>query len=167
MFDTQYMRKDKRITSEVGSRMKPTYKMHVDENGKRELKQSGEYNLYAEIQSYKDSCSIDYILSRFVNGDESALSRVQGVYGDFTEMPKTLAELSQRVIDAENLFNNLPLEIREQYNFSPSEFFAQLDSEKTKAIFSSPDPAIEDLKDQTIIDNAEQATVVIGGDTDA
>ncbi len=167
MFDTQYMRKDKRITSEVGSRMKPTYKMHVDENGKRELKQSGEYNLYAEIQSYKDSCSIDYILSRFVNGDESALSRVQGVYGDFTEMPKTLAELSQRVIDAENLFNNLPLDIREQYNFSPSEFFAQLDSEKTKSIFAPPESAAEDVKSQTIIENADNAAVVTGGAVDA
>lgn len=167
MFDTQYMRKDKRITSEVGSRMKPTYKMHVDENGKRELKQSGEYNLYAEIQSHKDSCSIDYILSRFVNGDESALSRVQGVYGDFTEMPKTLSELSQRVIDAENLFNNLPLDIREQYNFSPSEFFAQLDSEKTRNIFAPPKSASEAIKDQTVIENAQEATIVTGGDVNA
>lgn len=167
MFDTQFMRKDKRITSEVGSRMKPTYKMHVDENGKRELKQSGEYNLYAEIQSYKDSCSIDYILSRFVNGDESALSRVQGVYGDFTDMPRSLSELSQRVIDAENLFNNLPLDIREQYNFSPSEFFAQLDSEKTKAIFAPPEPAVEDIKSQTIIENADKASIITGGAVDA
>lgn len=137
MFDTQFSRKGQRVTAEVGSGMKPTYKMHVDDDGKRELRKSGEYNLYAEIQSYKDSVSIDYILSRFVNGDDSALSRVQGVYGDFTEMPKTMAELQQRVIDAENLFNQLPLDIRAQYNHSASEFFAQLDSDKTKAIFDA------------------------------
>lgn len=137
MFQTQFDRMGTRITSEPGSGMKPTYKMHVDEDGKRELRKSGEYNLYAEIQSYKDSVSIDVILSRFMNGDESALSRAQGIYGDFTEMPKTLAELQQRVIDAEDLFNSLPLEIRKEYNFSPSEFFAQLDSEKTKAIFDT------------------------------
>lgn len=121
-----------------GSGMKYTYKMHVDDDGKRELKKSGEYNLYADIQSYKDSVSIDYILTRFVNGDETALSRVQGIYGDFTEMPKTMAELQQRVIDAEHLFNSLPLDIRAQYNHSASEFFAQLDSDKTKAIFAPP-----------------------------
>lgn len=140
MFETWYNRKkDHRITSNVGSPMKATYKMHVDENGKRELRKSGEYNLYAEIQSYKDSCSIDYILSRFAAGDDTALSRVQGIYGDFTDMPTTYAEVCQRVIDAEHLFNNLPLEIRQEYNFSPSEFFAQIDSEKTRNLFNATD----------------------------
>lgn len=138
MFKTQFDLLGVRGTPSVpGFGMKDTYKMHVDEDGKRELRKSGEYNLYAEIQSYKDSVSIDYILSRFMNGDESALSRAQGIYGDFTEMPRTLAELQQRVIDAENLFNTLPLDIKEKYNFSASEFFAQLDSDKTKQIFDS------------------------------
>lgn len=137
MFDTQYTRRGKRQLTDVGSGMKNTYKMHVDDNGKRELRKSGEYNLYAEIQSYKDSVSIDYILSSFINGDESALSRVQGIYGDFSDMPTTMAELQQRVIDAENLFYQLPLDIREQYNHSPSEFYAQLDSDKTKNIFKT------------------------------
>jgi hypothetical protein len=136
-FTTQFQRKsDCRILSEPGSGMKPTFKMHVDENGKRELRKNGEYNLYAEIQSYKDSVSIDYILARFMNGDDSALSRAQGIYGDFSEMPTTLAELQQRVIDAEDLFNSLPIDIRAQYNHSASEFFAQLDSEKTRNIFN-------------------------------
>lgn len=137
-FNTQYDRLGVRGTPSVpGSGMKDTFKMHVDKDGKRELRKSGEYNLYAEIQSYKDSVSIDYILARFMNGDETALSRAQGIYGDFTEMPRTLAELQQRVIDAENLFNTLPLNIKEKYNFSASEFFAQLDSDKTKQIFDS------------------------------
>lgn len=146
MFATQFTRQGERQLSNVGSGMKDTYKMHVDDDGKRELRKSGEYNLYAEIQSYKDSVSIDYILSRFVNGDESALSRVQGIYGDFTEMPKTMAELQQRIIDAEDLFYQLPLDIRAQYNHSPSEFYAQLDSEKTKNIFKVDDKAKEDIK---------------------
>lgn len=137
-FNTQYDRLGVRGTpSAPGSGMKDTYKMHVDKDGKRELRKNGEYNLYAEIQSYKDSVSIDYILARFMNGDETALSRAQGIYGDFTEMPRTLAELQQRVIDAEDLFNSLPLDVRKEYNFSASEFFAQLDSDKTKAIFDA------------------------------
>lgn len=136
MFDTWYVRKKNRVTSEPGSGMKATYKMYVDENGVRELRKSGEYNLYAEIQSHKDSCSIDYILARFAAGDSTALSRVQGIYGDFTQMPTTMQELSQRVIDAEHLFNNLPLDVREQFNFSPSEFFAQLGTEKVDRVIN-------------------------------
>lgn len=152
-FDTQFTRLGVPGAKTVpGSGMKDTYKMHVDADGKRELKKSGEYNLYADIQSYKDSVSIDYILSRFVNGDETALSRVQGIYGDFTEMPTTLAELQQRVIDAENLFNSLPLDIRAQYNHSASEFFAQLDSDKTKAIFAPPEEAKESIAEEVVAD---------------
>lgn len=159
MFQTQYDRIGERgVPSAPGSGMKDTYKMHVDEDGKRELRKSGEYNLYAEIQSYKDSVSIDYILSRFVNGDETALSRAQGIYGDFTEMPKTMAELQQRVIDAEDLFNQLPLDIRKEYNFSPSEFFAQLDSEKTKNIFKASDKAKEDIKADVITPKVDDVT---------
>lgn len=150
MFATQFTRQGERQLSNVGSGMKDTYKMHVDDDGKRELRKSGEYNLYAEIQSYKDSVSIDYILSRFVNGDETALSRAQGIYGDFTEMPKTMAELQQRIIDAEDLFYQLPLDIRAQYNHSPSEFYAQLDSEKTKNIFKVDDKAKEDIKSDVV-----------------
>lgn len=158
MFQTQFDRLGERgVPSAPGSGMKDTYKMNVDKDGKRELRKSGEYNLYAEIQSYKDSVSIDYILSRFVNGDETALSRAQGIYGDFTEMPTTQAELMQRVIDAENLFNQLPLDVREQYNFSASEFFAQLDSEKTKNIFKSSEKAEDDIKDTTIIEAGKEA----------
>ncbi len=150
-FDTQFNRLGVAGTKSVpGSGMKDTYKMHVDADGKRELRKSGEYNLYAEIQSYKDSVSIDYILSRFVNGDETALSRVQGIYGDFTQMPTTMAELQQRVIDAEHLFNTLPLDIRAQYNHSASEFFAQLDSDKTKSIFAPPETAKEVIAEEVV-----------------
>ena len=159
-FQTQFQRKqDCRICSKPGSGMKDIYKMSVDADGKRELKKSGEYNLYAEIQSYKDSVSIDYILTRFMNGDDSALSRAQGVYGDFTEMPKTMAELQQRVIDAEALFNNLPLDIRQQYNFSASEFFAQLDSEKTKNIFDSKSDDVVVTPDVVVAPDSSAAPV--------
>lgn len=160
MFATQFTRQGERQLSSVGSGMKDTYKMHVDEDGKRELRKSGKYNLYADIQSYKDSVSIDYILSRFVNGDETALSRAQGIYGDFTEMPKTMAELQQRIIDAEDLFYQLPLDIRAQYNHSPSEFYAQLDSEKTKNIFKVDDKAKEDIKSDVVTPKVDVETPV-------
>lgn len=147
MFDTQFTRIGKSIKSNVGSGKKPLYRLFVDDDGRRELRPSGEYDLYAEIQSYKDSVSIDYIISRFCAGDSTALSRVQGVYGDFTQMPTTMAELQQRVIDATALFDSLPLSIREQYNFSPSEFFAQLDSEKTQKLFDKLKPADDAVLD--------------------
>lgn len=146
-FVTKYQKE--RVRSNAGSRMQPQYKMTVNkETGAHELKQKGEINLYAQIQSFKNSTDVNYILEKFARGDESALSKVQGVYGDFTEMPKTLAELSQRVLDARTLFDNLPLDVREQFDFNPSVFFASIGSDKFNAIFadknSTPQPVVPD-----------------------
>lgn len=141
-FVTKYQKE--RVRSNAGSRMQPQYKMTVNkETGAHELKQKGEINLYAQIQSFKNSTDVNYILERFARGDESALSKVQGVYGDFTEMPKTLAELSQRVLDAQTLFDNLPLDVREQFGFNPSVFFASIGSEKFNTIFADKNSTLK------------------------
>lgn len=165
MFATAFSRLGERIIANPGSAKRPTYRLYVDDDGKRELRQSGEVDAYMEIQSYKDSVSIDYILSRFCAGDSSALSRIQGVYGDFTNMPTTLAELQQRVIDATALFDSLPLDVREQYNFSPSEFFVQLDSDKTKNIFQTLRDKSSDVVD--IVDSVTPQPVVKEVNADA
>lgn len=134
-FPTQFDKRERQF-SEKGSRKMPVYKMKIDKDtGSRSLRKVGEDDIYSKIQSHKDSVDINYILSRYARGDVSALSKIQGTYGDFTEMPTTLAELSQRVIDAENIFYQLPLEKRAQFNHSPSEFFSQFGSEKFNAIF--------------------------------
>lgn len=145
IFPNVYTKETKEIFTCAGTETEPEYKLKVDKEGRRNLEIVGESNVYAKIQSFKDSCDVNYILQRFASGDQSALSKVQGIYGDFTTVPTSLAELSQRVVDAENLFNNLPLDVREQFNYSPSEFFASIGSEKFNAIFASPVDAEEML----------------------
>lgn len=137
-FPNVYTKETKETYSNHGTEFEPEYKLKVDKDGKRTLGIVGETNVYAKIQSYKDSCDVNYILQRFAAGDQSALSKVQGIYGDFTTVPTSLAELSQRVVDAENLFYSLDLSVREQFNHSPSEFFASIGTEKFNAIFESP-----------------------------
>ncbi|UPW41943.1 internal scaffolding protein [Dipodfec virus RodF1_63] len=150
-FPTVYTKDTSEIVSCVGRANQDTYKMSVDDNGVRDLKKVGETDMYAQIQSYKDSCDVNYILQRFANGDQSALSKIQGVYGDFTSMPTTLAELSQRVVDAENLFYNLPVDVREQFDHSPSQFFASIGSDKFNAIFADKN----DTADNMVIDSSK------------
>ena len=64
----------KRITSIPGDRFADTYSLKVQDSGEKTLEKTGKVDVYAKIQSYKDSCDINVILERFVNGDESALS---------------------------------------------------------------------------------------------
>ncbi len=117
-----------RVFARPGSRVKPVYSPVYDSNGVLDLEQTGQENLYDYIQSHKDSVDIHKILARFESGDVSALAKVQGMYGDFTDVPKTYAEALNAVISAETTFNGLPVETRAKFNHSFSQFLAQAGS---------------------------------------
>ena len=124
MFETKWNREETQPTNS-GSPIAPVYKLTVD----NDLEEDGEINLYDEIQSHADSVDIYTILSRFEQGDESVLSKRNGQYVDLTQLPTTFAEMHQKIIDAENEFNALPLEIRSEYEFDISKFIADIGSE--------------------------------------
>ena len=92
------------------------------------LTPSGTENLYESIQSHKDSCDIHVLLARYQNGDVEALSQRQGHYGDFTEMPKTYAELLNTVISGRSYFDSLPVETREKFDHSFEKFMMTMDN---------------------------------------
>lgn len=116
-----------RVHKNLGNSEKVLFTSRVDEAGNIELVPSGKEDLYAFIQSHKDSCDIHVLLARYANGDPDALSRVQGAYGDFTEMPKTYAELLNAVIAGENMFNSLPVEVRAKFDHSLEKFMVTMD----------------------------------------
>lgn len=124
MFETKWNRAETEFT-DSGSPIAPVYKLTAD----NDLEVDGEVNLYDEIQSHADSVDIYTILSRFEQGDESVLSKRNGQYVDLTQLPTTFAEMHQKIIDAENEFNALPLEIRSEYEFDVSKFIADIGSE--------------------------------------
>lgn len=127
MFRTQYSER-KRFFADPGSRVKVTYTGKIDDRGKLTLVETGKLDTYAEIQSYKDSVDINVILKRFSQGDANALNKVQGIYGDFTEMPKTYADMLNLVIGGSEKFEALPLEVKQKFNNNFYEFAASAGS---------------------------------------
>lgn len=65
----------------------------------------------------------------------NVLNRRTGIYLDVTDMPKSYAEMYQRIMDAEAQFKALPLDIREKFNHSPQEFFAAIGTPKWAEVF--------------------------------
>lgn len=122
-FKTQYDARD-RIKSNPGNPIKQLYSGSYNERGQVELKEDGTEDLYAFIQSFADSTDIHSILKRYQNGEVDVLEKVQGFYGDITEMPHTYAEALQRISDSEKVFMSLPVEVRAKFNHSFSEFLA-------------------------------------------
>lgn len=117
-----------RVYQPAGSREKTLYSPVFDKQGHMTLEVSGKENLYDYIQSHADSVDIHVILKQFEKGDVSVLSRVQGTYGDFTQMPKTFAEALNTMIAAEQYFNSLPVETRAQFGHNFNQFIASMDA---------------------------------------
>lgn len=127
VFRTQYDDRSERFHSVSGDRWHVLYQAKLDDRGHIDLVRSGKEDIYAEIQSHKASTDIHVILQRYNNGELDALSQVQGVYQDLTQMPKTYAELLNALISGESYFMSLPVETRAEFNHSFYEFMSAMD----------------------------------------
>lgn len=126
-FRTQYD-PSVRFIQDPGSPIKTLYSPKFNEDGVMYLVESGKANLYQEIQSHADSVDIHVLLQRYVQGDTGVLARVQGAYGDFTQVPHTFAEALNTMIAAEQYFMGLPKDVRARFNNSFQQFIAQMDN---------------------------------------
>ena len=122
-FKTQFDARD-RIFSDPGSPEHITYAGHYDDKGRVVLEESGRENIYDFIQSHAESCDIHVLMKRYQNGDVEALSQKQGFYGDFLDFPKTYAEALNQINEMERQFMSLPVETREKFGNSFTEFLA-------------------------------------------
>lgn len=120
---TQFDARD-RVQSHPGNPIKQLYNGSYNERGQVELKEDGTEDIYAYIQSFAESTDIHAILRRYQNGEVDVLEKVQGFYGDITEMPRTYAEALQRIADSEKVFMSLPVDVRAKFGHSFSEFLS-------------------------------------------
>lgn len=120
---TQFDSRD-RVQSHPGNPIKQLFTGSYNERGQVELKEDGTEDLYAFIQSFAESTDIHAILRRYQNGEVDVLEKVQGFYGDITEMPHTYAEALQRISDSEKVFMSLPVDVRAKFGHSFSEFLS-------------------------------------------
>lgn len=121
--------KPETIPAPSGEKVVPTFSLRISkETGRQELVQSGTTDIYEKIQASKESTLIYNIIERFQNGDISALNQHNGYYGDMTTIPTTLAGMKQALIDAENHFNQLPLEVRKEFNHNVNEYLNAFDN---------------------------------------
>ena len=157
-FNTQYDARD-RIMSHPGNPIKQLYSGSYNERGQVELKEDGTEDLYAFIQSFAESTDIHSILKRYQNGEVDVLEKVQGFYGDVTEMPHTYAEALQRIADSEKVFMSLPVEVRAKFGHNFSEFLAaSQEPDFLERLGVKPDeqPASEPVATETVVQPAKE-----------
>ena len=132
-----YHRTNKRGTTAAaaGSPDKQEYKIVVDDHGHKSVEPKSKTNLYAKIQEALPNVLVDNIIKRHTLGDPTALNKYAVQFMDVSGMPTTLAEAQQSIINMENIFSSLPVEIRKEYNHNPREFVADFGSARFNEIF--------------------------------
>ena len=116
-------------SSPTGSRLTKQYKLKTDTTGNTRLVEVGETDTYAKIQSYEDECLIYNIIEHYQGNVAEAVTAASvnkgSLYMDITGAPKTLAEAQQKIIDAEQEFDKLPLNIRREYGMNANQWIAE------------------------------------------
>lgn len=147
VFQTQF-RMPERFLSNPGTSVKILYGPEFDEKGRMNLVEKGRENLYDFIQSFKESVDIHVLLKRFSNGETDVLSKVQGFYGDFSEFPRTYADLLNTVNEGEAFFNGLPVEVRSKFGHSFPVFMSALSDGSISDILSEYLGSNDQVKDK-------------------
>lgn len=125
-FRTAYSEKETTY-QETGNGIEPIYGYEL-KNGIKTLVQTGEKNLYEEIQSYAEDVEIETILRHCSVGDFSDF-RPQGIYQDISEVPNNLIEARKEILKLENTWQKLPKEIKEKYGWSVERFINEAGKE--------------------------------------
>ena len=123
-----------------GNREKTLFAGSYNSDGTVEIRETGKEDLYGYIQSHKDSVDIHVLLKRYQNGETDVMQRVQGFYGDVTELPDTYAGVLDVIQKANTLFAQLPADKRAMFHNNPEEFIAALDNSAVMAsVFGTAD----------------------------
>lgn len=102
--------------SNPGNRYRKTFIGKRDVNGNLDLHCTGRVDQYAMIQADKDSTDISVILSRFAEGDATALSRMQSIYADFTGLPDSYIGMINMIEDGKRAFDELPAAMKQVFD---------------------------------------------------
>lgn len=124
-----YSERDRHFTN-GGSQFKDEYAYKTDkETGYDYLEKVGQTNIYDYIQSFADSVDINILMQRFEDGDTEAFNKVNGIYIDTTQFPKTYAEMFAQVKECDRIFAQLPPDVREKFDNQSGVFWNEYGTE--------------------------------------
>lgn len=95
-----------RAASESGSGLMQLY-IPCFEDGRFSVEESGVFDLQEQINANASSCDINVLVARYNAGDLTALSRRQGLFGDFTSAPDSYRQALEIVNGFESAFSEM------------------------------------------------------------
>lgn len=129
------------LPSRPGDKVRPVFKGSYAPDGSVRLTKVDEVDIQAQIQSHLYETDMQFIINRLLSGDMSVLNNQSPMFGDFTTFPKSYSECIQRVIDAENMFAQLPQDVRDQFGNDWAKWLSQTGTDKWMAAMGIDMPA--------------------------
>ena len=129
-----------RYHSNPGSRFADRFVLSVNkENGTQYLKKVGTTSIYDYIQSHRASCDMAILLANLdksqVNGMINSFAVTDlfdaGIV-DISSLPQNPGEMLNLVKEGESYFAGLPLEVRQEFNFSSHKFISEYGTKEFK-----------------------------------
>lgn len=152
----------KRVISNKGDYEKVNYVGRLNKSGEIQLVESGVTDMQGYINSFADSVDINILLSKYANGDTSALNQRQGDYLDVTQFPTTYAELLNTLNAGKEMFENLPNEIRGKFDYDVNKFISSIGTNEwyDKLALEQPQNAPESILEPTGVAEAKDVKEV-------
>lgn len=138
--------------TEAGESVRLTYLWEYNEKGEKVLKLDQTIDQQAEIDSYLEETKIENIIRRASIDPEIAARIAPNLGGgiqDFTEAPQTLAELQNIMIRAEQIWGEIPKEIKLKFDNNVDKFvasFGTVEWAKNLGIYQEKQPEAETAK---------------------
>lgn len=100
------------IKAKCGQKIWPTYDLQYDKDHIVRIVKTGEKNVYAEIQQYKDDNDLSHLLKTIqATGNELYYACDESQLRDTTNFPQSLLEAKQFVENANKMYDSLPKEL--------------------------------------------------------
>lgn len=135
-----------RVCAPSGERVVPEYGWKVDpKTSEKYIGVVGEIDLYTPIQEALPGTYLRDVLERFDAGAVSLAdykkyieaTKEAAPFTDVLEMPKTLAEVQQIMIDADETFHSLPVDLRADFGHSKEKFLASIADGSAGTVFTA------------------------------
>lgn len=142
--------------TEAGETVRRTYLWEFNEKGEKVLKLDQTIDQQAEIDSYLEETKLENIIRRASIDPDLAARLVPDIGNgiqDYTEAPENLAELQNIMLRAEQIWDEVPREIKLKFDNDVDKFvsnFGTIEWAKNLGIYAEPEePKKEEPKKET------------------
>jgi hypothetical protein len=132
--------------TEAGETVRRTYLWEINEKGEKVLTLDQTIDQQAEIDSYLEETKLENIIRRASIDPDLATRLIPDMGGglqDATEMPKNLMELQNIMLRAEQIWDEIPKEIKLKFDNDVNKFvasFGTVDWAKNLGIYQEEQP---------------------------